>query len=323
MLFGSTELSLTLKLCIMKNLFLTLVSLALFGTVSAHTVSSHNNSDNSFVFNEQGIEFAIFKDGQFDFNVLGYRQANARFSNRNGINISFNSGYDYAAFIQYDSYGAVIQIENTPIYYDYYGRISQAGNVHVNYDYRGRISSIGGMRISYDHYNIVRRNGYVNRQHRYYTPSVWHSYYRVPNLRLCVLFNKPYRKHYSPVRHRFENPYRNNRRPNVYRNQSTQNRIANRRSNHRDRYRTNRDSRRSVTNTTRSTNRNSARTPSSRTTNRSNNRERNNITNTNTRLRNNTSNSIRQTESTLRNSRVVAQRTPRTISNNSPKRRRR
>ena len=73
------------------------------------------------------------------------RQNSVQFSNHNGINISFNTGYDYSAYIQYDHYGAVIQIENTPIYYDYYGRISQAGNVHVNYDYRGRVSWIGNM----------------------------------------------------------------------------------------------------------------------------------------------------------------------------------
>ena len=311
----------------MKNLFLTFVSIALFGTVSANTVSSHYNNDNSFVFNEQGIEFAIFKDGQFDFNVLRYRQVAARFSNQSGINISFNTGYDYGAYIQYDSYGAVIQIENTPIYYDYYGRISQAGNVHVNYDHRGRISWIGGMRISYDHYNNVRRNGYVNRQHHYYTPSVWHSYYRVPNLRLCVLFNTPYRRHYTPVRHRYKNPYRNNRRPNVYRNQSTRNRIANSRSNRSNRYSTTRNSRRSITNTTRTANRNTTRTTSRATTrattNRSNNRTSNNVANTTPRVRAHTPNRVKRTKPILRNSREVAQRTARVASKKRPTRRRR
>ena len=152
MLFGNTELSLTFKtLYYEKIIFNTRHFRRLFGTVSAHTVSKSSRTSNSFVFNEQGIEFAIFKDGQFDFNVLRQRQA---------ILVNFQTKrhkyqFQYrirlcSAYVQYDHYGAVIQIENTPIYYDYYGRISQAGNVHVNYDYRGRVSWIGRMRISYD-----------------------------------------------------------------------------------------------------------------------------------------------------------------------------
>ena len=292
----------------MRNLFLTLFSIVLLGTVSAHTDSSHYNNGNSFVFNEQGIEFAVFKDGQFDFNVLRYRQASACFSNQSGINISFNTGYDYGAYIQYDSYGAVVQIENTPIYYDYYGRISRAGNVHVNYDYSGRVSWIGGMHISYDHYNNVRRNGYVNRQHRYYTPSVWHPYYRVPNIKFCVLFNTPYRRHYTPVRYHYQSPYRNNRRPNVYRNQSSQNRVANRRSTQKDRYSVNQGSKRSVNNTTRAVSRNTTKA-----TNRSNRR----LTTTNSGSRVQTSKQVKRTKPVIKNSRVVAQRTPRTRSSNS------
>ena len=236
----------------MKKLFLTLVSIALFGTVYATPFPNQSRSHNSFIFNEQGVEFAIFKDGQFDFNVLRFRQGRNGYSNHHGINISFNTGYDYGAYIQYDNYGAVIQIENLPIFYDYYGRISQAGTVHINYDYRGQISWIGGMNIRYDHYNNAHCNGYVNRQHRFYTPSIWHSYYRAPKLNFCVTFNTPYRRHYKPIRYRYESPYRNNRRPTVFRNRQGQNRVATTRSNHSDRYKVKRDSRKSVTNRTRS-----------------------------------------------------------------------
>ena len=243
----------------MRNLCLLFVSVMVFGTVSAHSDSNFYNTEHSFVFNEQGIEFAIFKDGQFDFNALRYRQASARFTNTNGLKISFNTGYDYAAYVQYDSYGAVIQIENTPIYYDYYGRIRQAGRVHINYDYRGRVAWIGNMQINYDRYNISRCNGYVNSQHRYYTPSVWHSYYSIPNVQYCVIYKTPYRRHYTPTRHQYKRPYRNNRRPNVYRTRQSQNRVANSRSNHSDRYKTRRDTRRSNNNATRSESRQTSR----------------------------------------------------------------
>jgi|TARA_B110001469_G_scaffold126723_1_gene145178 hypothetical protein len=302
----------------MRKLFLALVTLTLFGTVSASTVSNQSRTSNSFVFNEQGIEFAIFNDGQFDFNVPRQRQNFIQFSNHNGLNISFNTGYDYSAYVQYDSYGAVIQIENTPIYYDYYGRISQAGNVHVNYDYRGRVSWIGNMRINYDRYNNSLCNGYVNRQHRYYTPSAWYSYYSVPNVQYCVIFKTPYRRHYTPVRYQYQRPYRNNSRPNVYRNQRGQNRVANSRSNHSDRYKTNQRTRRSVNNSTRSENRQTTRATTRSSTNQSNN----SVATSNRRVRKNTPNQVKRNKAVTRNSRVVAQRTPRVNSKRTPVRRR-
>ena len=71
----------------MKKLFLTLASITLFGTVFATPFPNQSRSNNSFVFNEQGIEFAVFKDGQFDFNVLRHCQGLNRYSNHKGINI--------------------------------------------------------------------------------------------------------------------------------------------------------------------------------------------------------------------------------------------
>ena len=311
MLFGNTELSLTfLKRCIMRKLFLTLVTLTLFGSAFASVVSNHSRTSNSFVFNEQGIEFAIFNDGQFDFNVLRQRQNFFQFSNHNGINISFNSGYNYSAYVQYDHYGAVIQIENTPVFYDYYGRISQAGSIHIRYDYRGRVAWIGNMQINYDRYNNSRGIGYINRQHRYYTPSPWYSYYSVPNVQYCVLFKTPYRRNYTPIRYYYERPYRNNRRPVVYRNRPSHNRVAHRRSSHSDRYKTSRTTtNRSIYNTTRSENRQTTRT-TTRTTRTTTNRSNNRVDTSNQSVQTNTPNQVKRNRAITRNSRAVAQRTP-------------
>ena len=298
----------------MKKLFLTLLSIALFGTASANSNSNYLGPNNSFIFNEQGIEFAIFKDGQFDFNVLKYRQNSHQFSNLNGVSISFNTGYDYGAYVQYDNYGAVIQIENTPINYDNYGRIRQAGNVHINYDYRGRVSLIGGMHINYNYADNFYCTGYINRMHRYYTPSVWNRYYRVPKARYCVTFSTPYRRHYTPIRYRYKNPYKNNRRPDVYRNRSTHNRVTNTRSNQSDRYSVNRSSRR----TPNATKRSAERIASRSTPNRSNSR----VANSNSRVRTTPSKRVKHTKPITRNQNVVAQRTSRVNPNNRTTRRR-
>lgn len=303
----------------MKKLFLTLASITLFGTVFATPFPNQSRSNNSFVFNEQGIEFAVFKDGQFDFNVLRHCQNLNRYSNHNGINISFNTGYDYGDYVQYDTYGAVIQIENTPIYYDYYGRISQAGTVHINYNHRGNVSWIGGMNIRYDSHYTPQVYGYVNRYHRYYTPSNWHAYYRAPQINFCVTFNTPYRRHFKPVRHHYKNPYRHNQRPTVYRNRSAQNRVARTRSNQSDRYKTNRGTRKRTTTSTQSNTRRVAssspivKTRTVRSTKRTVPTTRQTTRSTTNRSKPNVKNSSPKTRTKTRtripNSRVVAQRT--------------
>ena len=87
--------------------------------------SSYRYDGNSYIFVEGGVEFSVFPDGQFDFVYLGTTQGNNVNVNINtpGVSISYNSGYNYDAFVQYDDYGAVIQVEDVPIYYDEFGLI--------------------------------------------------------------------------------------------------------------------------------------------------------------------------------------------------------
>ena len=87
--------------------------------IETNTANSYRGYGKSFIFNEQGIEFSIYADGQFDFYMPNYGpNVNVSIGSPNG-NISFNSGYDYGAYVQYDEFGAIIQIENTPIFYDF------------------------------------------------------------------------------------------------------------------------------------------------------------------------------------------------------------
>jgi len=118
---------------------------------------------NSFIFVEQGVEFAVFPDGQFDFNVRDYGPNFSAYADFGNVNISFNTGYSYDAYVQYDDYGAVIQIENVPVYYDYYGRIIQAGNVHIRYNNFGRVVRVGGLYVHYNRYNRFSYcSGFIN-----------------------------------------------------------------------------------------------------------------------------------------------------------------
>jgi hypothetical protein len=204
----------------MKNLALFITVLFLGGTtVQATTTSSKittlkstyvSGYGNSFIFVEDGIEFSVFPDGQFDFympkhgpNVsLGYSSPN--------VSISFNSGYNYNPYVQYDDFGAIIQIENIPIYYDYYGRITRAGNVNIRYNNYGRVVWVGGLHIYYRNNVFSHYTGYINAYNRYYVYRPWHGYYTVPVYNYCVVNTLPYRQYYAPVRYTYYRPYTNN-----------------------------------------------------------------------------------------------------------------
>ena len=180
-------------------------------TLETNASTSYRGYGKSFIFNEQGIEFSVYADGQFDFYMPNYGpEVNVTIGSPN-VNISFNSGYDYGAYVQYDEFGAVIQIENTPIYYDYYGRISQAGDVNINYNSRGYVTRVGGLHIYYNRYNAFDHySGYINVYNRSYVYRPWHRYYAAPSFNYCVVFNRPYRQHYTPIRYSYNRPYTNN-----------------------------------------------------------------------------------------------------------------
>ena len=211
----------------MKRFTLFLSALLLMGvTVQAKTTNSlevNSTTDTyvkgyngkAFIFVEEGIEFSVFPDGQFDFYMQNYGpNVNAGF-NSNNVSISFNSGYDYGAYVQYDDFGAIIQIENVPIYYDHYGRIIQAGNVNINYNSYGRLARVGGLYIHYNRYNRFSHcTGYINSWNRYYVYRPWHNYYIMPSIQFAIVFNRPYRQYYTPVRYAYTQPYYNNYRRN-------------------------------------------------------------------------------------------------------------
>ncbi|MGB7785975.1 MAG: hypothetical protein WBL27_07730 [Salinimicrobium sp.] len=152
----------------------------------------------AFIFNEGDVEFAVFPNGEFDFYfnprsiVPGYGRNNP---------FSFNGGYNYDPFVQYDDYGAVIQIERVPIYYDYFGRIVQAGRVQIGYNHYGMVNRIGNLFLQYDPYNhYTGYSGYINSHNRFYHFRPWHEYYSRPAVNYTVVYNQPYRRYYVPQR---------------------------------------------------------------------------------------------------------------------------
>ena len=164
--------------------------------------SSPNNYGESFIFIEGDVEFAVYTNGEFDFYY------NPQFAGNSGNylsspreNISYNSGYNYDLFVQYDDYGAVIQIENVPVYYDYYGRIIQAGDVFINYNSHGNLVRVGNMHVRYNRFNQpIRYIGSINQRNSHYVYQPWHEYYMRPYQDYRVVYYQPYRTYYEPSR---------------------------------------------------------------------------------------------------------------------------
>jgi len=204
----------------MKRILFLCATLVAFSTTAfattntAEAEASTNNYvrgyGNSFIFTEGGIEFSVFADGQFDFYMPNYGPDINVGINTPGFSLSFNSGYNYNPYVQYDDFGAIIQIENTPIYYDYYGRVNQIGNIFINYTGFGRINRIGGLNVYYRNNVFYRYDGFINVYNRHYVYRPWHRYYAVPAVNYCVVNVNPYRRYYTPVRHIYYRPYRNN-----------------------------------------------------------------------------------------------------------------
>ena len=192
----------------MKNIFLTTVTflLAIVGLNAANL--NYNRAERPFVFNENGIEFAVFSDGQFDFNVLAPTvgvHIDTRF-----LDFSFNTGHNYDAFVQYDAYGAPIQIENTPIYYDFYGRVSQIGSVNLFYNRFGYVNQIGNMFVNYNPAGyFIGTRGYINRFNRNVVFQSRFNVYCRPRASRIVLHNTPYRRDFRPVRRDYRTFRRN------------------------------------------------------------------------------------------------------------------
>jgi hypothetical protein len=199
----------------MKNKILFIVAITCF-TISvlnfkmnaSNFTTVNYASENAINFVENGITFSIFKNGEFDF-YLNSRTKGVTL-NYNGPNasISFNAGYNYEAYVQYDQFGAVIQIENTPVYYDQFGRISQVGIININYNH-GRLMRVGGLYLHYNFYgNYAYNTGYINHYNRNYIYHAYHNWFIRPYATYSIVRMAPYRHHYKPHRYQYYNDHR-------------------------------------------------------------------------------------------------------------------
>ncbi|RMB57565.1 hypothetical protein EAX61_10605 [Dokdonia sinensis] len=190
----------------MKKLALLLIGFMTFGFTNAAedttTITRYANYDGSrYTFTEAGIEFSVFPDGEFDFYIPQYTEGVSVSVNAGPVGLTFNTGYDYDPYVQYDDFGAVIQIENTPLYYDNFGRLTQAGSVDIRYN-SNRIVRVGGLNVFYNRYGAFDYyTGFINVYNRHYVYRPFYDYFYRPVFNRCLVWTTPYRLHYAPIRY--------------------------------------------------------------------------------------------------------------------------
>lgn len=118
----------------------------------------HLNNDHPISFNERGINFFVFPNGEFDFDTA----TNAE------NDIVYRKGRRYldadaGVIIEHDSQGRVRRVGNVFMNYDYQNRIKRIGSVYMKYN-RFVLTHVGGMQLMYDrNKKLINTIGLVKR----------------------------------------------------------------------------------------------------------------------------------------------------------------
>lgn len=126
---------------------------------------SYNNAVNFF---ENGIEFFVFTNGDFDFDTYG---------NNRQIRIDR------------DFRGRIKRINNTTLSYDIRGNVSRIGNVYMRY-FRNRLTRVGQLRVDYDRWGNPIFDGQVR------------DYYYDNGIRFSINFGDVFSYHHNFFNHR-------------------------------------------------------------------------------------------------------------------------
>lgn len=124
------------------------------------------HSSEPLMFEQRGIVFYVFLNGDFDFNTHPH-EGTSDFVYRRGSSALASRPTNHGVRIQYDQFGRVRSVGNTFINYDRLNRVVRIGNVSMRYQRNG-LESIGGMTIVYDRRgNVLRTLGSIFREQNY------------------------------------------------------------------------------------------------------------------------------------------------------------
>jgi len=151
-----------------KITFLVAATLLSFTTQATNLVNRFNMNE-PIQFNERGIEFFVFANGEFDFNTRPddsqgsyyYKTAGSR------VEVANRTPQNFGVLIEHDNFGRVRRIGNTFINYDFNNRVTRIGTVFMKYN-RFSLTQIGGLQIVYNRFGeIIDMFGSVKNRQSY------------------------------------------------------------------------------------------------------------------------------------------------------------
>jgi hypothetical protein len=173
---------------------ITLFAALIFTTVNFAKTSELNFTDGvttrfgnnePISFEERGIQFFVFQNGDFDFNTRPNDSQGDYFYKSAGRRITTSVNRrpeNFGVRIEFDSFGRVRRVGNTFINYDFNDRVTRIGSVFMKYD-RFLLQQVGGMRIIYNRFGeIIDTIGCIKgRNYNGFT----NSYYGPANVNTC------------------------------------------------------------------------------------------------------------------------------------------
>ena len=181
---------------------ITLLVAMIFTTVNFAKTSELNFTDGvttrfganePITFEERGIQFFVFSNGDFDFNTRPDDSQGDYFFKKAGRRITVSTDRrpaNYGVIIEHDSFGRVRRVGNTFINYDFNDRVTRIGTVYMKYD-RFMLKQVGGMRIVYNRFgDIIDTIGSIKG--RSYNNGFTNSYYGPANAYNSSNYNNNY-----------------------------------------------------------------------------------------------------------------------------------
>lgn len=147
--------------------------IVVFGLLFANAAFANNASrdfdpNQPIKFEERGIAFYVFADGQFDFNTQPSRGEVIFKHGRRGVNATFGAPNHFSeggVRVEHDNFGRIRRIGNVFVNYDQFDRIKRIGSVYMSYN-RFALDRVGGLQLIYNRFGeIVDVFGSVKRDY--------------------------------------------------------------------------------------------------------------------------------------------------------------
>lgn len=132
------------------------------------------NGESPFMFEQRGIAFYVFLNGDFDFSTH-FNENSSSYVYKRGNSACADRPVNVGVRLEYDHLGRIRRVGNTFINYDRMNRVVRIGNVAMQYQRNG-LERIGGMTIVYDRRgNLLRTFGCILNDRNFQNASGFSS----------------------------------------------------------------------------------------------------------------------------------------------------